>query len=59
MFARPFTDSTATIANKCRGAMGANKTYSKKATGAWTLGESDEFKRLRHAVEKAASASNR
>jgi hypothetical protein len=39
--------------------MGANKTYSKKATGARKLGESDEFKRLRHAVEKAASALSR
>jgi len=33
--------------------MGANKTYQQKANHRIIVGESDEFKRLRHAVEKA------
>jgi hypothetical protein len=33
--------------------MGANKTYQRKANHSIIVGESDEFKRLRHAVEKA------
>jgi len=33
--------------------MGANKTYQQKANHSIIVGESDEFKRLRHAVEKA------
>ena len=32
--------------------MGANKTYQQKGDRGRMLGESDEFKRLRHAVEK-------
>jgi hypothetical protein len=34
--------------------MGANKTYQQKADRGSMLGESDEFRRLRHAVGKAA-----
>jgi hypothetical protein len=34
--------------------MGANKTYQQKGDRGRMLGESDEFRRLRHAVEKAA-----
>ena len=33
--------------------MGANKTYQQKANNSIIIGESDEFKRLRHAVAKA------
>jgi len=33
--------------------MGANKTYQQKGDRGRMLGESDEFKRLRHAIEKA------
>jgi hypothetical protein len=33
--------------------MGADKTYQWKANHSIIVGESDEFKRLRHAVEKA------
>jgi len=33
--------------------MGANKTYQQKANHSIIVGESDEFKRLRRAVEKA------
>jgi hypothetical protein len=33
--------------------MGANKTYQQKANNSIIVGESHEFKRLRHAVEKA------
>jgi hypothetical protein len=32
--------------------MGANKTYQQKGDRGRLLGESDEFKRLRRAVEK-------
>ena len=39
--------------------MGANKTYQQKGDRARMLGESDEFKRLRHAVEKAAGDRER
>ena len=33
--------------------MGANKTHQQKGDRGRLLGESDEFKRLRHAIEKA------
>jgi hypothetical protein len=33
--------------------MGANKTYQQRADNRIIVGDSDEFKRLRHAVEKA------
>ena len=33
--------------------MGANKIYQQKANNSIIIGESDEFKRLRHAVAKA------
>ena len=33
--------------------MGANKTYQQKGDRGRMLGESDEFRRLRHAIEKA------
>ena len=33
--------------------MGANKTYQQKANNRIIIGESDEFKRLRHAAAKA------
>jgi len=33
--------------------VGANKTYQQKGDRGRMLGDSDEFKRLRHAVEKA------
>jgi hypothetical protein len=33
--------------------VGANKTYQQKGDRGRTIGESDEFRRLRHAVEKA------
>jgi hypothetical protein len=33
--------------------MGANKTYQTKSNNRLIIGESDEFKRLRHAVTKA------
>ena len=33
--------------------MGANKTYQQKGDRGRMLGESDEYRRLRHAVEKA------
>jgi hypothetical protein len=33
--------------------MGANKTYQKKGDRGRMLSESDEFRRLRHAIEKA------
>ena len=33
--------------------MGANKTYQQKGDRGRMLGDSDEFRRLRHAVEKA------
>jgi hypothetical protein len=33
--------------------MGANKTYQQKGDRGRVLGESDEFRRLRHAIEKA------
>jgi hypothetical protein len=33
--------------------MGANKTFQQKGDRGGLLGESDEFKRLRRAVEKA------
>ena len=33
--------------------MGANKTYQQKGDRGRILGESDEFRRLRHAIEKA------
>jgi hypothetical protein len=39
--------------------MGANKTYQQKGDRGRMLGESDEFKRLRHAVEKAAGDRER
>jgi hypothetical protein len=39
--------------------VGANKTYQQKGERARILGESDEFRRLRHAVEKAAGDRER
>ncbi len=39
--------------------MGANKTYQQKGERGRMLGESDEFRRLRHAVEKAAGDRER
>jgi hypothetical protein len=33
--------------------VGANKTYQQKGDRGRMLGDSDEFRRLRHAVEKA------
>jgi hypothetical protein len=39
--------------------MGANKTYQQKGDRGRMLGESDEFRRLRHAVEKAAGDRER
>ncbi len=39
--------------------MGANKTYQQKGDRGGMLGESDEFRRLRHAVEKAAGDRDR
>jgi hypothetical protein len=40
-------------------AMGSNKTYQQKGDRGRVLGESDEFRRLRHAVEKAAGDRER
>ena len=39
--------------------MGANKTYQQKGDRGRMLGESDEFRRLRHAIEKAAGDRER
>jgi hypothetical protein len=39
--------------------MGSNKTFQQKGDGGRMLGESDEFRRLRHAVEKAAGNRER
>jgi hypothetical protein len=39
--------------------MEANKTYQQKGDRGRMLGESDEFRRLRHAVEKAAGNRER
>jgi hypothetical protein len=39
--------------------MGANKTYQQKGDRRRMLGESDEYRRLRHAVEKAAGDRER
>jgi hypothetical protein len=39
--------------------MGANKTYHQKGDGGGMFGESDEFRRLRHAVERAAGDRER
>ncbi len=39
--------------------MGANKTYQQKGDRGRMLGESAEFRRLRHAVEKAAGDRER
>jgi hypothetical protein len=33
--------------------MGSNKTYQQKGNRGRVLGESDEFRKLRHAIEKA------
>jgi hypothetical protein len=38
---------------------GANKTYQQKGDRGRMLGESDEFRRLRHAVEKASGDRER
>jgi hypothetical protein len=40
-------------------AMGSNKTFQQKGDKGRVLGESDEFRRLRHAVEKAAGDRER
>jgi hypothetical protein len=39
--------------------MGANKTFEQKGDRGRMLGESDEFRRLRHAFEKAAGDRER
>jgi hypothetical protein len=39
--------------------MGANKTYQQKGNRGRMLGESAEFRRLRHAVEKSAGDRER
>jgi hypothetical protein len=39
--------------------MGSNKTYQQKGDRGRMLGESSEFRRLRHAVEKAAGDRER
>jgi hypothetical protein len=39
--------------------MGSNKTYQQKGDRGRVLGESAEFRRLRHAVEKAAGDRGR
>jgi hypothetical protein len=39
--------------------MGANKTYQQKGDRGRVLGESHEFRRLRHAIEKAAGDRER
>jgi hypothetical protein len=39
--------------------MGANKTSQQKGDRGRKLGESDEFRKLRHAVEKAAGDRDR
>jgi hypothetical protein len=39
--------------------MGANKTYQRKGDRGRMLGEADEFRRLRHAIEKAAGDRER
>jgi hypothetical protein len=39
--------------------MGANKTFQQKHGNRIVLGDSDEFRRLRHAVEKAAGDRER
>ena len=39
--------------------MGANKTFKQKHGNRVVLGESPEFRRLRHAVEKAAGDRER
>jgi hypothetical protein len=39
--------------------MGANKTFQQKGDSGWVLGESAEFRKLRHAVGKAAGDRER
>jgi hypothetical protein len=39
--------------------MGSNKTFQQKGDRGRVLGESSEFRRLRHAVEKAAGDRER
>ncbi len=39
--------------------MGSNKTFQQKGDRGRMLGESDEFRHLRHAVEKAAGDRER
>ena len=39
--------------------MSANKTYQQKGDRGRMLGESDEFRKLRHAVEKARGDRDR
>jgi hypothetical protein len=39
--------------------MGANKTYQQKGDRGRIVGESDEFKRLRHAIDKAEGDRDR
>ena len=39
--------------------MGSNKTFQQKGDRGRVLGESDEYRRLRHAVEKAAGDRER
>ena len=41
------------LQNSLTAAMGANKTYQSTSDNRIIVGESDEYKRLRHAVEKA------
>jgi hypothetical protein len=40
-------------------AMGSNKTFQRKGDRGRVLGEPDEFRKLRHAVEKAAGDRDR
>jgi hypothetical protein len=39
--------------------MGSNKTYQQKGDKGRVLGESSEFRRLRHAIDKAAGDRER
>jgi hypothetical protein len=49
----------AAVLGKGSPTVGANKTYQQKGDRGRMLGESDEFRRLRHAVEKAAGDRER
>ena len=49
------------LQNSLTAAMGANKTYQQKGDRGRSrmVGESDEFKRLRHAIDKASGDRER